>query len=295
MKLKRLLAIMLAVLLITTLFAGCAKSGSVENLAEDSMAMSPEGGELEDSAENTSDTVLPENRKLIRTLYLDAETEDIDILLPKIDDKILELGGYVEAREVTNHGLYSNVSRHASLTIRIPADKLDAFVGHVSETSNITSNRETTEDITLQYVETESRIEALEVEQDRLLELLAQAGSLEDLLLIESRLTEVRQELEFVKSQLRLYDNQVDYGTIYLEVFEVEQYSQPKPKSVGERISSGFVNSLKGVGNGIVNLFVFLIVALPYLVVLSLPLVITLLAIKLQKRRRTKKAEKDNK
>lgn len=287
MKQKRFLALFLAIFLITALFAGCSKASSVGNMAAmDGAAME---NELVNSAESTS-SITPQNQKLIRTLYIDAETEDMDPLLENIDAKIAELGGYVESRQVDKASLYSSSNyRRASLKIRIPADKLDSFVSLVSDQSNITSNRETTDDVTLKYVATESRITALETEQTRLLELLAKAEDMNDLLLIESRLTQVRTELEQVKSTLRVYDNLVSYGTIHLELIQVEKYTEPEPETFWERISTGFMTSLQGVGDGIVGFVVFLIVSLPYLVVFG---AITVAVVLICKHRKKKKAQK---
>lgn len=271
MKLKRLLALSLGILLITTLFAGCGNtSDGAEYTAGQDVASGSAESELTDSATGTA-SITPQNQKLIRTLYLDAETEDMDPLLASIDAKIAELGGYAESRQVEKESLYSSVYRKASLTIRIPAENLDSFVSHMSESSNITSNRETTEDITLKYVATESRISALETEQTRLLELLAQAENMDELLTIESRLTDVRTELEQVNSLLRKYDNQVNYGTIHLELQQVEEYTETKsePKTFWEKISTGFMTSLEGVGNFLLGLVIFLIVASPYLVIIA--------------------------
>lgn len=289
MKLKRFLAMSLAILVITALFAGCnASYDGAKNMAAQDMAAGSSESELADSAGNTG-SVTPQNQKLIRTLYLDAETENMDALLPAIDGRIAELGGYVEAREVSNDSLYSQSGyRWASLTIRIPAENLDTFVDHVSESSNITSNRETTEDVTLKYIATESRITALETEQTRLLELLAKAETMNDLLLIESRLTEVRTELEQVTSTLRLYDNLVNYGTIHLYLTQVEQYTEPEPETFWERIGSGFVESLQGLGTFLLELLIFLIVSLPYLIPIG---GIVILVIVLYKRHKKKKSQ----
>lgn len=291
MKMKRFLALSVAILLITTLFAGCGKGSMMDvveqNQAMDMEAIAPEEG-LADSVAK-SDVDIPENQKLIRTLYVDAETENMDELLTKVDARISELGGYVEAREVTNDSIYAQYSnRYASLTIRIPAENVDAFVGHVSEASNITSNRETTEDVTLQYVAVESRIKALETEEARLLELLAKAENMNDLLQIEARLTEVRMELEQVTSQLRVYDNRVNYGTIHLNLHEVEEYTEPEPETFWQRITTGLGDSLESLGNGFVNVLAFLIIAMPYLLVFVAPGIVIWIVV----RRKKKKAEK---
>jgi hypothetical protein len=85
--------------------------------------------------------------------------------------------------------------RYANLTIRVPVDQLDAFVEHVSGASNVVHYSENAKDITLSYVATQRRITALETEQTRLLELLAQAENMSDLLQIEQLLTDVGTEL----------------------------------------------------------------------------------------------------
>ena len=285
MKRKSFLSILLVFVLIVTLFTGCGASAN-SVVYEDTYL--PE--KLADSASGDTGSVTPPGQKLIRTLYLEAETNNMDSLLSQIDSKISEFGGYVESREVYNGtDYYDGTCRNADLTIRIPADKLDAFVGHVDGASNITSTRETTEDVTLNYVATQSRITALETEQARLLELMAQAASMDDLLLIEQRLTEVRTELEKVTSQLRLYDNLVDYGTIHLTVFEVVEYTKPAPTSAWERMGTGFMESLEGLGNFFVELFILLVSNLPVLILLA---AVALVVVFLIKRHKKKKAPK---
>lgn len=279
MKMRKLLAAGLLLLLFVGILAGCsaeapgeADDRGVYDKSENSMAAESANTSLS-GTQTSSAMEVPQNQKLIRTVYLDAETETMDDLLAAVEQRIGELEGYVENREVYNGSSYnSSRSRYANLTIRIPADRLDEFVNHVSQVSNITSNRESAEDVTLDYVATQSRIVALETEQTRLLELLAKAENMEDLLLIESRLTDVREELERVNSQLRVYDNLVNYATIHLDISEVRQYTvvEEEPETVWERISSGFMKSLKGLGNGITEIFVFLVVALPYLAVIAL-------------------------
>ena len=165
---------------------------------------------------------------------------------------------------------YGKRYRYAELTIRIPADKLDSFVDNVSEHSNITDTRETTEDVTLSYVESESRVIALETEQTRLLELLAEARNMDDILRIESRLTDIRAQLEKAKSQLRVYDNMVNYGTVYLNITEVTEYTPvTEPETVWERMGAGLKESWKDMVKGLGDTLVFIVAALPHLLPLA--------------------------
>ena len=232
---KRYLAWILALVLVAGLLCGCgAESVATEIGAAGSgdMAYRDPGVKAESQMitdASTSITNAPEvgiNQKLVRKIRMEAETEELDSLLTQVEARIKELGGYCENREVYNGNSNSKYRyRHATLVIRIPAQQLDQFVDHVSGMSNVTSSSETADDITLTYIATESRVNALQTEHDRLLELLAKAETMRDLLEIESRLTEVRAELEKVASQLKLYDNMVSYGTVTLTLTEVKEYT----------------------------------------------------------------------
>ena len=269
---KKRFTLLIVFVLVASLLFGCGAENGAMKAPEDGMSM--ESMNSADIAGSTGSGALPqaESQKLVRKLRLEAETEDLDALLAAIDEKITALSGYVEARDVYNGSQYSGRRyRSATMTVRIPVADMDSFVSHVKESSNIVSSNETVDNITLTYVATQSRITALETEQARLLELLAQAQNMEDLLTIEARLTDVRTELEEYTSQIRLYDNMVDYATITLNIDEVREYSVPEeePETVWERIGTGFVKSLKGVGNFFVELFVFIIVASPYLLLIG--------------------------
>lgn len=298
MKNRRILVLGLAVLLLLSVLAGCSAKVPTENYYSNDMAegyapQATAGASLSKGETTTAaDTYENPQQKLIRTVYLNAETEAMDDLLANVEQRVAELGGYVEGREVYNGSSYNaSRTRYANLTIRIPAERMDGFVEAVAEVSNITSNRETAQDVTLDYVATQSRITALETEEARLLELLAQAKNMEDLLLIEARLTEVQSELERVNSQLRVYDNLVNYGTIHLEIREVKQYTvvEEEPETVWQRIASGFMKSLKGLGTGITEIFVFLVSALPYLAVLAMGIAAVILMIRSSRKKKKQK------
>lgn len=267
MKKRNLLACLMALVLVFTLTAcgGSAKdSAAVENYYDAPQAM--ENGMLTTDS-STGTATLPENRKLIRTFRIDAETEELDTLLDALNAKIGELGGYVENREVYNGSTYaSRRYRNASLTIRIPAENVDGFIEHVSGVSNVVSSLEEIEDVTLTYVDTESRLRALEAEQERLLELMEQAETMSELLEIEGRLTEVRYQLESAASQLKTLENQVSYATVHLFISEVQEYTPVAEKTTWQRITEGFVDSLEGIWDGAVEIFVWVLANSPYLV-----------------------------
>ena len=269
MKKRQILSVLLVCLLIVTLFAGCSKRVYMDAVSNGE-AMAPElSGN--NKADQTGTDVL-QDRKLIRKIHMSAETEDMDTLLAHIDQRVGQLEGYIEARDIYNgSAYYGSRNRSATLTIRIPADKLDGFVQQIGEVSNIISNKETSDDVTLQYTDMESRLKVLRTEEERLLAFMEEAKSVSEMLEIEKRLTEVQAQLDSLTSQLKVYDNLVDYGTIYLSVEEVEQYTevQEKDPTMWQRISTGFVNSAKNVWNFLKGVVVVLIVGLPYLALVA--------------------------
>jgi hypothetical protein len=233
-----------------------------------------------DSSVQVNDT----SRKLIRTVSMDAETKAFDEMLALVDAKVRELGGYVESSNIYNGSKYSSYKqvRYGNMTIRIPSTNMDAFLGSISDAANITNKTENVQDITLTYVDTKSQKEAYEVEYDRLLQLLEQAYDLEDMLVIEDRLTDVRYRLQSLESQLRSYDNRVDYGTVYLNLSEVEELTPVviEEPTAWERIRDGFTDNLLDVLDGLKDFIIGILVALPYLILWAIIILIIVLICK---------------
>jgi len=288
MKVRRLFALTMVLLLLLSL-AACGGSSAADSVGYAEKMEAPASNEMLTS-ESGSTNVSVENRKLIKTVRIEAETEELDTILSGIDAKIAELGGYVESREVYNGSSYAQRRyRRADLTIRIPAESVDGFVAHVDGVSNVVSSNEEIDDVTLKYVDIESRMKALETEQERLLELLAQAQTMADLLEIEARLTEVRYELESVTSQLRTMDNLVSYATVYLYISEVQEYTPVEEETVWQRISGGFMDSIEGIADGAVEVLIWVLANSPYLVLWGVILTaVWMMTRKLRKKRRVK-------
>ena len=318
---KNLLGI-LSIILAASIFTACgSKSASFESASSNGFAPTMEASKGDyiadedygyddydsyDYAENAgtrgtgSETQTPEvadtNRKLIKTVRMSVETKEFDPLMKLVESKVSELGGYVENSEVYNGSRYYtgyNRSRNASMVIRIPQNNLNSFVYAVSDVANVTNKSESVQDITLQYVDVKSHKEALDVEYDRLLALLEKAESMEDILTIEDRMTSVRYQLQSMESQIRTYDNQVNYSTVNLDISEVEELTPVVEETVGERIAGGFADSLSDVWRGLVDFFVGFIVAIPYLVVwaviLGIVAIIALIIVKKSKKNREKR------
>ena len=235
---------------------------------------------------------LPENRKFVITMHMNAETDDLDGAIDSVNQALKQLNGYVQDQSIYNGSAYSGRRyRSGDMTLRIPAENLDTFTQTMEGCTNVVSSSRSTEDVTLQYVDTESRVNALKTAQTRLLELLSQADNMTDLLEIESRLTDVRDELERYASRLKVLENRVDYATVNLSISEVKEYTPVEEPTLWARIRDGFMENLSGVGDDLLDALVWLIVSIPYLVVLALIVLIVLWIVKRARRRRTAKKE----
>lgn len=291
---KRCLTGLLAGLMLLSV-AGCGASSKesaavAETMASEpmaaDMAMSEEAYEAEMAggsvvtSENGIESVAETSRKLIKTVWLDMQTKEFDAVMEGITSKVNEIGGYIENSSISGSSYYYQSARYATFTLRVPSASLDDFIGVVNELGNVTHKEESVEDVTLQYVDTESRKKALEVEQERLLELLSQAGNMEDLLAIESKLSEVRYQLENYGSQLRMLDNQIDYSTVHLSVNEVERITEVKERTFFEEISDRFNDSLYDVGRGFRSFTIWFVGSLPVLAVWAVIIALIVLVLK---------------
>lgn len=230
-----------------------------------------------------------QERKLIRTVNLTVETKTYEAYLTHVQQQTAAFGGYVASSSVSGTSYRSDGARYASFTLRVPADQADAFLAQLGEAANVTHRQEQTEDITLTYSDVEAEREALQVEQARLLELIARAESVDSLVVLEARLTEVRTRLGEIDSRLKLYDNQVAYATVQLEIEEVISYSDVLPGAhepgLGEQIGQTFSDSLQSLGRVGRALMLFVVAASPYLLILGVIALAVVLIVRAASRR----------
>lgn len=267
----------------TTDMAADVTSGYSMEMAEEDDAIEEEAsdaGNAEVSAEQTA-------KKLIVTEYMNVETTEFDTFITAVNQKVEALGGYIESSEMSGRIEYGN--QYADFCIRIPADKLEEFVTAVDEKGTIVYDSKTTEDVTLQYVDTQSHLNALKTEEETLLSLLEKAEKLSDVFEIQEELTEVRYQIESYESKLRVYDNQVDYSTIHLNVTEVSREAVPAKKGFWSEATAEFSDSLYFVGQALRGFAIWFIGSIPVFVVLA---VIVVVIWKIVRRIRKKKQAK---
>lgn len=268
-------------------------SVATEEMKTESAGMT-DSGNNEYVSEEASASQKESDRKLIRTVSMDVETKEYDGLLVLIEDEVERLGGYIESLDSYNGSIYSSYrnSRYADMVLRIPQNSLNQFLGSVEGVSNVISRSENVQDVTLSYVDLESRKEVLLVEQERLLAFLEQAETMEDIIVLEERLSEIRYEIESKESQLRTYDNKVTYSTVYLNVQEVKELTPVKEETAWERISNGFLQNVEDIVEGVTNFFIELLIMTPYILLWTVVIALAIFAIRKYSKHSLKKKQK---
>jgi hypothetical protein len=225
-------------------------------------------------------------KKLIKTVNISLETKDMDTLLEQLDIHIKDNRGYIEYSNVSGDSSKMEHQRNASLTIRIPAEQLDVFIVSTKGAATVTNISNSTVDVTLSYVDTESRKKALEIEQERLYEILEKANTVEELITVEERLSQVRYDLEWYVSSLKSYDSQIDYSTVEVYIKEVERISRVEEQGMWSQIAIRFGDSISNLIKGAKIFFIWFIGGIPYFIILGGFTTIGIVILKKRKKRK---------
>lgn len=153
-------------------------------------------------------------RKITHNLDLTLEVSAIKDSVNQISQEVQQLGGYVVTSQQSESDHYSS----ANLTVKIPSDKLSGLQNSFSAWGKVLDQRLQANDITNEYYDSQARLTILEAEENRYLEILAQAVTVDDVLKVEGALSNVRQQIEQLKGQLKLWNHQVDYSTVTIQI-----------------------------------------------------------------------------
>ncbi|MBR3870178.1 MAG: DUF4349 domain-containing protein [Clostridia bacterium] len=308
---KKTLCILLALLMVLSLF-GCGANAK-NKVAQDDYAVEESytaysdmagGSTMNYTADSKTDGIVPQaeesllnDRKIIYTAHINVETTDFEKGVTALENLVAKYGGYIANSDVSGNTQYSEagtatiVNRRGWYEVNIPAGMLDAFLEESGNVGNVTGKNKSSNDITEAYSDTEIRLETLRVEQQRLLELLAKADTIEAIIQIEDKLSQLSYEIESHEATKRSWDKQISFSSVTVNLREVELYTDVTygNRSVWQRIGDSFVGGFKAFGRGIVNFFIELVYLLPYVIII-VAVVITVIVIR-KKRKKIVKTE----
>ena len=191
----------------------------------------------------------PENAKIIYTADMELETKDYDSACQQLTKAVADAGGYFESRSINQGGSY----RRLNCVVRVPVENFLSFLDTAGEAAHVTSRTEYSEDVSEVYYDSEARLATQRTKLERLQELLRQAEAMEDIIAIESAISETELQIEYLTGSLRKYDSQINYSTVNLSLYEVYRLSNDEetPLTFGDRFGSalgqGFYRGVEGL------------------------------------------------
>lgn len=240
----------------------------------------PDGGEAQEEDRLAS-------AKMVYTASIQAETQDYDACTAALEELVDRLGGYLEYASSDSRG---DGSRSASYTVRVPAKEFRGFLKTVGEISHVTSQDQNAENISERYYDTESRLETQKTKMERLQALLSKAENMEDIIDLENAISETEYQIEQLTGSLRHYDSLVDFATIDVRLREVLRLTtvEEAPPTFGSRLGNAFTDGLRGFGDFLQDVAVYLAYNWTWMVLLAL---VILLVVKVSKRRQAQRGE----
>ncbi len=253
MKKQSILAILIAALLVLTIFTGCAASSK---MAAADTASAPNG-------------------------YYDSKQEAAAAETPM----------EAPAEPEEEFAYDTIVNRWAYYTVRIPCEQFEAFLHETEGFGNVISTSRDAQNVTSAYTDYEARLSSLNTQEERLLDMLSKSEDVETLIALEQRLSDVRYEIESIERSLRNYDMQIKYSTVDLDLREVEVYTPTVPvrRTFSQKLSDSLSDGWTGFTRGVQNIILGLASALPALILLAVIVIVVIVLVKnARKKRRAK-------
>ena len=248
-------------------------TADTDSISED-QNMAYEAEEPGASAYNDSKAQSDRPAKKVYTGYMEMQTLDFDKASGDIDALVKELGGYFQQSSVSNRG--NSGYRYGSYTIRIPSAQFDTFLQKAGTLCHLVYSSTGTDDVSETYYDTEARLETARIKLERLQALLAKDTSMDDIITIESAISETEWDIENLSGTLRRYDALVDYATIDVELSEVYKLSgqDEAVTTYGGRLGQSFVNGLRAEGSALEDFAVWLAYCWVWLLVIAAVIVV---------------------
>ncbi|WP_240723613.1 DUF4349 domain-containing protein [Flavobacterium sp. J27] len=242
------------------LFISCKENFAEVDVAENNSSFSNISNLSEPVTEKSTDKLITQDLKIIKTARLRYQTQDLKASFEAIHKSAKIYKAYIQNdNSGTDYGsIYRNV------TIRIPNTHFDAFINEISKGITHFDVKEiSAQDVTEEFVDVTARLKAKRTLENRYLEILYKANKVSEILEIEKELSTIREEIEVAEGRLKYLENRVAMSTI-----SIEMYTE-KPEGTGNRISYGnkMWNAITSGFNGLSSFFLGLLHIWPFILI----------------------------
>ncbi len=291
---KRLLVFFLILLMVMGLggiiFTGC---GLWEEVSED-VAVAPDVELMEhepmraeeDVADFAGEINAVENEdaeagieeKIIKEGWVEYITGDVEAKVDEVEQIVEEYEGHIQEsffRKI-------NDREKARLKIKIESNLFESVYGALGEIEDLVEIESTTEDITMEYVDLQRRLEVYEAQEERYLEMLEEAENIEEMLEVEGELERIRLEIESYEGRLNYFDSITDYSYIDVTVEEKKAVAAAQtPDNVWEEFAFSLSEGWQFFSAVVVSIVSAIIWGLPFIIIIG---ILIFVLIKIRKR-----------
>ena len=284
----------LVLVLAVGLLSGCGSKSAASMTEETAVAEAPAesysmdaaadygtgNGSMMPAAEGIGETSSAvQGSKRIYTATLQLETTGFDEAVSSLTELVDSSGGWVSSSSVSNQ---SSSYRYADLTVRVPVEQYRDFLTQAGELCHLLYTQEYVDDVTEAYYDTAGRLETQQIKLERLQNLLAQAEKMEDIITIESAISETEQMIDSLSGTLQHYDSQVDYATVNISLQEVGKLSnvEEPTATLGGRLAAAFTSGCRSFLTAAEDLLVALVYSWVWLVILAAAVIVVVRRLK---------------
>lgn len=273
--------------------------GDNENTSEDTSEDTSDDSENNDDNEEVTPEEIDNNivlseEKIVYTCDTTLETLDFDDTYKKLQSLMDKYSCVIESETMNDDGssyLYNNYAHYGeepdeyttgkidNIKVRVPSKDFKKFISEYSNLGNVTSKTQTADNITQHYYDTTAEVEGKKAELQRLQDMLATATDINNIISINSKITEVQTEINKLTTEIRTMDTEVAYSTVNIEVKEVVQYTEKenpeKTNTFLDRVKKSFKDGWKGVGKFLEN-FLLALIELLFVLIKLVPVAIVI-------------------
>ena len=225
-----------------------------------------------------------QTEKIIRNASFTLKTLNFEESLSQLQALAAEMSGRVEYLSSSGDA-ESGELRTASLTLRIPAARLDEFLTGAQGIARVTSLQQKMEDVSDSYYDVQARLDTQQKKLERLEALMTSAEQVSDLVEIESAIADAQYQIDRYTAQLKSYDSRVEASTVRVTLREI-RVEESEEAGLGERMLSGLKASLLEGIEFLKDAAVFLVAAAPWLIAFGLAAGIAAVVVKKIKQQR---------
>jgi len=209
------------------------------------------------------------DRKVIKNALISIEVIDLDAAFDRLAKIAEDSGGYIQSSStaVTDG---DGERKTGNIILRVPQDAFSSVLVSISKLGDVVQKTVSGDDVTMEYFDTKARLKVLQKKENRLLELLGRAGKLEEILQVEDKLSEVRNEIEQLQGRLKFLNQSTAMATIKVNIKE-----KPSPdnriegvsiREIWDKTSAAFIFSFNKLINKGVNAVIAFGSILPQLI-----------------------------